>query len=111
MVPDDLFASAQDDTEPTGADLNAPLAVRMRPRTVEEIVALGMDPEKPRRSAPRAGRYSPQLDDLAGRLSDRLDTRVKINLGQRKGRMTIEFASMEDLERVLGQMGVEADID
>ncbi|MGO4131305.1 ParB/RepB/Spo0J family partition protein [Janibacter sp. RAF20_2_2] len=80
-------------------------------RTVEEIVALGMDPEKPRRSAPRAGRYSPQLDDLAGRLSDRLDTRVKINLGQRKGRMTIEFASMEDLERVLGQMGVEADID
>ncbi|KRE39077.1 chromosome partitioning protein ParB [Janibacter sp. Soil728] len=78
-------------------------------RTVEEIVALGMDPEKERRAAPRAGKRHPQLDDLAGQLSDRLDTRVKINLGQRKGRMTIEFASMEDLHRVLGQMGVDAD--
>lgn len=78
-------------------------------RTVEEIVALGMEPEKERRSAPRAGAHHPQLDDLAGRISDRLDTRVKINLGQRKGRMTIEFASMEDLHRVLGQMGVDAE--
>ncbi|WP_068259842.1 ParB/RepB/Spo0J family partition protein [Janibacter limosus] len=78
-------------------------------RTVEEIVALGMEPEKEHRSAPRAGRHHPQLDDLAGRISDRLDTRVKINLGQRKGRMTIEFASMEDLHRVLGQMGVDAE--
>lgn len=75
-------------------------------RTVEEIVALGMEPEKDKRAAPRAGERSPQLDDLASRLSDRLDTRVKINLGQRKGRMTIEFASMEDLHRVVDQMGV-----
>ncbi|MGN7247476.1 ParB/RepB/Spo0J family partition protein [Janibacter anophelis] len=78
-------------------------------RSVEEIVALGLDPEKERRAAPRAGRHHPQLDDLAGRLSDRLDTRVKINLGQRKGRMTIEFASLEDLHRVLDQMGVPTD--
>ncbi len=77
-------------------------------RTVEEIVALGMEPEKGKRSAPRAGERSPQLDDLASRLSDRLDTRVKINLGQRKGRMTIEFASVEDLHRVVDQMGVDA---
>lgn len=76
-------------------------------RSVEEIVALGLDPEKERRAAPRAGRHHPQLDELAGRVSDRFDTRVKINLGQRKGRMTIEFASMEDLHRVLGQMGVD----
>ena len=41
MVPDDLFASAQDDTEPTGADLNAPLAVRMRPRTLDEVRGQG----------------------------------------------------------------------
>ncbi|WP_068327665.1 ParB/RepB/Spo0J family partition protein [Janibacter terrae] len=78
-------------------------------RTVEEIVALGMEPEKERRAGPRAGAHHPQLDDLAGRISDRLDTRVKINLGQRKGRMTIEFASIEDLHRVLGQMGVDPD--
>lgn len=78
-------------------------------RSVEEIVALGLDPEKERRAAPREGRHHPQLDDLAGRLSDRLDTRVKINLGQRKGRITIEFASLEDLHRVLDQMGVPTD--
>lgn len=78
-------------------------------RTVEEIVALGMEPERERRSGPRAGAPDPRLDDLAGRVSDRLDTRVKINLGQRKGRMTIEFASLEDLHRVLGQMGVDPD--
>ena len=77
-------------------------------RSVEEIVSLGMEPEKSKRSAPRAGERSPQLDDLASRLSDRLDTRVKINLGQRKGRMTIEFASVEDLHRVIDQMGVDA---
>lgn len=77
-------------------------------RTVEEIVSLGMEPEKTKRSSPRSGERSPQLDDLASRLSDRLDTRVKINLGQRKGRMTIEFASVEDLHRVIDQMGVDA---
>lgn len=80
-------------------------------RSVEEIVSLGMDPEPTKRGAPRSGERSPQLDDLASRLSDRLDTRVKINLGQRKGRMTIEFASVEDLHRVLDQMGVDADAD
>ena len=80
-------------------------------RGVEEIVALGVEPEAKKRSAPRAGEYAPQLDDLASRLSDRLDTRVRINLGQRKGRMTIEFASMEDLTRVLDQMGVDADVE
>lgn len=80
-------------------------------RSVEEIVTLGMDPEKEKRAAPRAGRHHPQLDDLAGRVSDRFDTRVKINLGQRKGKMTIEFASMEDLHRVLGQMGVDPNED
>lgn len=80
-------------------------------RSVEEIVALGMDPEPTKRSAPRSGERTPQLDDLAARLSDRLDTRVKINLGQRKGRMTVEFASVEDLHRVLDQMGVQTDED
>ncbi|WP_435201467.1 ParB/RepB/Spo0J family partition protein [Janibacter sp. GS2] len=77
-------------------------------RSVEEIVSLGMEPEPSKRSAPRSAERTPQLDDLASRLSDRLDTRVKINLGQRKGRMTIEFASVEDLHRVIDQMGVDA---
>ena len=73
-------------------------------RNVEEIVTLGGD-DAPRVRKPRAGSRRPQLDDLAARLSDRLDTRVLIHLGQRKGRLTIEFASVEDLNRVVDLMG------
>jgi len=36
------------------------------------------------------------------RLSDRLDTRVKVTMGKSKGRITIEFASLGDLERIVG---------
>jgi ParB family chromosome partitioning protein len=44
------------------------------------------------------------IDDLAARLSDHLDTRVKIALGQRKGRLTIEFATVDDLQRIVKQI-------
>ena len=75
-------------------------------RSVEEIVAMGGDsPESaptPRR--PRAGHRHPQLDDLAARLSDRYDTRVTIALGQRKGRLTVEFGSVDDLNRIVALM-------
>jgi ParB family transcriptional regulator, chromosome partitioning protein len=74
-------------------------------RTVEELVTLGEDgaPATPRR-APRPGTRRPQLDELAADLSDRLETRVRIALGQRKGRLTVEFASVEDLNRILDAM-------
>ena len=73
-------------------------------RSVEEIVALGGD-AAPRQRRPRAGARHPQLDDLAARLSDQFDTRVSIALGQRKGRLTVEFASVEDLDRILALIG------
>lgn len=76
-------------------------------RAVEEIVTLmGSRPQTaPRSKGPRAGaRVSPALTDLAGRLSDRFETRVKVDLGQKKGKITVEFASMEDLERILGTL-------
>ena len=75
-------------------------------RSVEEIVSIGGDTggAKPRR--PRAGNRHPQLDDLAARLSDRFDTRVNIALGQRKGKLTVEFASVEDLNRIVDLLGV-----
>ncbi len=75
-------------------------------RTVEELVTLGHDDTAPARRAPRAGTRRPQLDDLAADLSDRLETRVRIALGQRKGRLTVEFASVEDLNRILDSMGL-----
>jgi ParB family chromosome partitioning protein len=77
-------------------------------RNVEEIVAVGGDDgsaTKPRR--PRAGNRHPQLDDLAARLSDRFDTRVNIALGQRKGKLTVEFASVDDLHRIVDLLGVD----
>jgi ParB family chromosome partitioning protein len=72
-------------------------------RSVEEIVALG-DDSAPTTRKPRAGTRMAVLDDLAARLSDRLDTRVKIALGRRKGRLTVEFATVEDLQRIVQQM-------
>jgi ParB family transcriptional regulator, chromosome partitioning protein len=73
-------------------------------RTVEELVTLGDDDTPTTRRAPRPGTRRPQLDDLAADLSDRLETRVRIALGQRKGRLTVEFASVEDLNRILDAM-------
>ncbi|MFJ8536595.1 ParB/RepB/Spo0J family partition protein [Streptomyces sp. NPDC093591] len=76
-------------------------------RSVEEIVTLmGSRPQKTQRSrGPRAGSVpSPALSDLATRLSDRFETRVKVELGQKKGKITVEFASPEDLERILSTL-------
>ncbi|MGL5818961.1 MAG: ParB/RepB/Spo0J family partition protein [Phycicoccus sp.] len=77
-------------------------------RSVEEIVAVGeVDDDRPATArAPRPGARRPQLDDLAADLSDRLETRVRIALGQRKGRLTVEFASVDDLNRILDAMNL-----
>jgi ParB family transcriptional regulator, chromosome partitioning protein len=72
-------------------------------RSVEEIVAMGEEPG-PAARKPRAGNRMAVLDDLAARLSDRLDTRVKIALGRRKGRLTVEFATVDDLQRIVKQI-------
>ncbi|HYZ54287.1 MAG TPA: chromosome partitioning protein ParB, partial [Streptosporangiaceae bacterium] len=45
----------------------------------------------------------------ADRLSDVLDTRVKVELGQRKGKIVVEFASLDDLDRIVKAMSPEAD--
>lgn len=70
-------------------------------RAVEELVALGDADEPVRDRAPRVTRSNPDLDDLAVRLGDRLDTRVSIAMGKSKGKLTVEFASREDLDRIL----------
>lgn len=76
-------------------------------RSTEEIVSLGGDKEKATRRSPRAGQHHPQLDSLASNLSDQLDTRVKISLGKSRGKLTVEFASVEDLNRIMDQLGVQ----
>ncbi len=77
-------------------------------RATEEIVTLGGDGEpKPTQRRPRAGDRNAALDDLAARLSDRFETRVKIALGKSKGRLTVEFASVQDLNRILETLSPE----
>jgi ParB family transcriptional regulator, chromosome partitioning protein len=73
-------------------------------RAVEEIVALGARPvHKSRQQATKAP-VAPALRDLADRLSDALETRVKVELGQRKGKIVVEFATLDDLERIVRTM-------
>ena len=80
------------------------LSVRM----VEEIVALGDGPvAKPAKKRPRAGSNTAELNDLASRLGDRLETKVSVALGRSKGRLSIDFASVEDLNRIIGLMAPE----
>ncbi|GEK23110.1 ParB/RepB/Spo0J family partition protein [Cellulomonas xylanilytica] len=77
-------------------------------RAVEEIVSLGGDAEPTaRRAAPRAGVKNEALDHLAARLSDRFETRVKVSLGKSRGRLTVEFASVQDLNRILASLAPE----
>lgn len=60
-----------------------------------------------RRTRPTAGRHQAHLDELAESLGDRLSTRVGITLGQRKGQITIDFATITDLNRILVELGEE----
>lgn len=78
------------------------VAEGMSVRATEEAVTLYQSPAAPaKNNVPRPGARHERLDYLASSLSDRLDTNVKISLGARKGRVSIEFASVEDLNRIM----------
>ena len=70
-------------------------------RATEEAVALGVEAPRPKKGTVRAGGRTAALDDLAARLGDHLDTRVKVSLGRSKGAVSIEFATVEDLNRIV----------
>jgi ParB family transcriptional regulator, chromosome partitioning protein len=78
-------------------------------RATEELVTLEISggPSKHSLQKRRAKPHAPALADLAERLSDRFDTRVKVDIGRSKGKITIEFATVDDLERIVGIIGVE----
>jgi ParB family chromosome partitioning protein len=52
---------------------------------------------------------APGMVDLAERLSDRLETRVRVQLGKRKGKVMIEFATLDDLRRICDAIGLSSD--
>ena len=85
-------------------------------RATEEVVSLEtakLDEQSSEVSRETAAKKNgalraPGLAELTDRLSDHFDTKVKVSLGQRKGRIVIEFGSIADLERITASMGLEA---
>lgn len=73
-------------------------------RTLEELVATGEEDQPPPRQ-PRTRVSAPGLTDIADRLSERFETRCRVELGRRKGKISIEFASLDDLDRILASLG------
>ena len=78
-------------------------------RAVEEIVTLGDDkPAKSSRKPSSSKPVAPALRHLADRLSDLFETKVKVELGRSKGKIVVEFATIDDLERIVKSMSPEA---
>lgn len=76
-------------------------------RATEE--AAKSQPAAPGKTAkPTAGARRAYLDEVAESLGDRLNTRVRVSLGARKGQVTIDFASIQDLNRILEELGQES---
>ena len=71
-------------------------------------VAAGQVSTKPQKSKPTAGKKQHHLDEIAESLADRLNTRVRITLGASKGTVSIDFATVGDLNRILGELGVDS---
>jgi len=67
--------------------------------------AAGQVSTSPKRLKPAAGKKQGQLDEISERLGDRLNTRVKVTLGASKGTIVIDFATVGDLNRILGELG------
>ena len=79
-------------------------------RAVEEMVSVGDVPAAPRARRGAAARRS--LDGVAAALAGRYETRVKVEVGRSKGKLVVEFGSIEDLQRILDVMapGVAAEV-
>ena len=91
---------------------DAPTMERLAEKIVNEDLsvraaeaAAGQLSTKPQRSVkPTAGKRQGQLNEIADRLGDRLNTRVRVNLGSSKGTIVIDFASVGDLNRILAEL-------
>ena len=66
-----------------------------------------LGPDERSRLRVRPAMQAPGMVDLAERLSDRLETRVRVQLGKRKGKVLIEFATLDDLQRICDAIGLE----
>jgi len=72
--------------------------------TEEAVTLLKSAPAAKPKAAPRKPMQAPGLQEVAERLSSAFDTRVKVELGRRKGKIVVEFGSVDDLERIVQLM-------
>ena len=103
------FAGLHDDALVSQEELAARIVAEgLSVRATEEAVTLanrgGTRPSGPQRRKPI---QMPGLQDVAERLSGTYDTRVTVSLGKRKGRIVVEFGSVDDLQRIVGLMDPE----
>ena len=75
-------------------------------RAVERLVSRGVEPAAATKT-PRRTSYDPRVVDYTSRLSTRLEAPVRIYVGKRKGKITLEFTNLEDLERLMDRLGIE----
>jgi ParB family chromosome partitioning protein len=82
------------------------VAEGMSVRATEEAVAMAaVDRPTAKRRARNIS--APGVEELGSRLSDRFETKVKIQIGRAKGRIVVEFGSVDDLQRIIGVMAPE----
>ncbi|MGO2654389.1 MAG: ParB/RepB/Spo0J family partition protein [Pseudoclavibacter sp.] len=76
--------------------------------SVRETEQLGeRTPRRQAKAKARAGGIQDQLHEVAERLEDQLDTRVRVSLSKKKGQIVIDFATVGDLNRIVGALGVK----
>ena len=73
--------------------------------SVRAAEAFAAETPKQNRAKPTAGNKRGHLDEIGERLGDRLNTRVKVSLGRSKGQIVIDFATIDDLNRILSELG------
>jgi ParB family chromosome partitioning protein len=83
--------------------INEDLSVR-----AAEAAAAQMPGAKPKKPTVKPGGRADHFAAIANKLGDKLDTRVSVALGKSKGTITIEFATVADLNRIATELGVNA---
>ncbi|WP_433913710.1 ParB/RepB/Spo0J family partition protein [Brevibacterium litoralis] len=75
--------------------------------TEEAVVLANQGPKRPRTRASRA--VSPVMETFASRMGDRLETKVDISMGKKKGKISVEFAGEDDLARIMELFGLDGE--
>lgn len=78
-------------------------------RAAEAAAAMGLGATKPKKPTAKPGGRADHFAAIATKLGDKLNTRVTVSLGKSKGSITIDFASVADLNRIASELGVSAD--